>query len=430
MLEHAKVLAVDDVPANLEIVVETLSSAGCKVAAATSGKRVLKLLETYTPDLILLDIQMPEMDGFEVCKKLKETPKTANIPIIFITAVSDRESVSKGFSLGAVDYIPKPFRAEELLARVNNHIQLRQINQGLEKRVQERTQKLEDLLSQLKVSQLQLIQQEKMSALGNLIAGVAHEINNPVSCVSGNILELTNNLTDIFSYINLCRQQTPFEEQEAYANQIDLDFLINDLPKMMVSMENACDRIMNISRSLRTFSRGDQDSKTSTDLHESLESSLLILKHRLKANEERPQIEVIRRYGELPEVSCFPGRLHQVFMNLLANAIDAIEDDNRGKTYEEIQTNPNQITLKTSCVHGEAIISIKDNGIGMTDDVQKYMFEHLYTTKEPGRGTGLGLAIVKQIIVEVHGGNIHVDSNVGQGTEFTLTLPIGEATPR
>lgn len=427
MLEKAKILAVDDVAANLEIIVETLSLAGYKVATATSGERALRRLEAYLPDLILLDIQMPEMDGFDVCQQLKANSRTADIPVIFITAFSNMESVSKGFSLGAVDYITKPFREAELLARVNTHVQLRQINQNLEQRVQERTSELEKLLDELKTSQLQLVQQEKMSALGNLIAGVAHEVNNPVSCVSGNLLELKQNLTDIFSFIHLCQNQAPVKEQAACADKIDLEFLLEDIPKMMNSMENACDLIMNISRSLRTFTRIDQESKISADLHEGLESTLLILKHRLKANDDRPQIEVVRHYGDLPNVYCFPGRLNQAFMNLLTNAIDAVEDSNEGKSHKEIEVQPNQITIKTAYMDNQIFIHIRDNGVGMVDDVKRRIFDHLYTTKEIGRGTGLGLAIVKQIVVDVHDGNIQVDSEAGEGADFIVTLPLGKA---
>lgn len=427
MAEKAKILAVDDVAANLEVIVEALSSAGYKVATATSGARALRRLETYRPDLILLDIQMPEMDGFKVCQQLKASSSTAEIPVIFITAFSDMDNVSKGFSLGAVDYITKPFRNEELLARVNTHLQLRQINQTLEKRVQERTHELEVLLDQLKASQLQLIQQEKMSALGNLIAGVAHEINNPVSCVSGNVLELKRNLADIFSYIALCQKQVPLQEQKDYADDIELEFLLEDLPKMMISMENACDRIMNISKSLRLFSRVDQESKVAIDVHDGLESTLLILKHRLKANDDRPKIEIVKHYDDLPDISCFPSRLNQVFMNLLDNAIDALDDSNKGKTYQEVEDNPNLIKITTTWAENQVMIHIEDNGTGMSEDVQKRIFDHLYTTKEAGKGTGLGLAIVKQIIMDVHGGSIQVKSEVGQGTEFILTLPIDDA---
>ncbi|MEO0869766.1 MAG: response regulator [Cyanobacteria bacterium J06642_11] len=427
MSEQAKILAVDDVASNLEIIIETLPSLAYKVSTATNGKRALKRLENYNPDLILLDIQMPEMGGFEVCQQLKTNPKTADIPVIFITAFSDEESVSKGFSLGAVDYITKPFREAELLARVNTHLKLRRVNQTLEKRVQARTSELEKLLDQVKESQLQLIQQEKLSALGNLIAGVAHEVNNPVSCVSGNVLELQSNLTDIFSFIRLCLNQASVEEQAACAHKIELDFLLDDIPKMLVSMENACDRIINISRSLRTFSRGDQDSKVPVYLNDELDNTLLILKHRLKANDDRPEIEIIRHYDDLPEVYCFPSQLNQVFMNLLANAIDALEDSNYGKNYRDIQTHPNQIKLQTVWNHDHVQIHIQDNGTGMSEQVQQHMFDHLYTTKAAGKGTGLGLAIVKQIVEDHHGGAIEVHSEVGKGTTFMVTLPVGSA---
>lgn len=427
MSKATKIFVVDDVVANLEVVVTVLAAAGYKVATATSGNRALKRLETYTPDLILLDIHMPKLDGFAVCEQIKANPKTAKIPIIFITALSDMDSVSKGFTLGAVDYITKPFREAELLVRINTHIQLRQVNQTLEKRVQERTQALSQLLQQLKDSQVRLIQQEKMSALGNLVAGVAHEINNPISCISGNVLELESYLADIFSYIRLCQNQTSPKEQENVADKIDLAFLLDDIPKMMTSVKNACDRIVDISKSLRSFSRIDPEKKTAADLHEGLDSSLLILKHRLKANDNRPQINVVKRYANLPEILCFPGQLSQVFMNLLANAIDALDDGNKGKTYQQIQTAANQITIQTGCADNQIVIHIKDNGIGMSDQVKKRIFDHLYTTKEIGRGTGLGLAIAKQIIVETHGGKIEVESEAGQGTEFIVTLPIEQA---
>ncbi|MEO0407197.1 MAG: response regulator [Cyanobacteria bacterium P01_A01_bin.135] len=422
MTEKAKILAVDDVAANLEVIVGALSSEGYKVATATSGYRALKRLEVHRADLILLDVKMQGMDGFQVCQQLKANPETADIPVIFITALSDTSSISRGFALGAVDYVAKPFREVELLARVNTHIQLRQSNQTLEKRVQERTCELEELLSKLEKSQLQLIKQEKMSALGNLVAGVAHEINNPVSCVSGNIAELKRNLADIFTFAILFQSQASVEEQKKFANKIDLDFLLEDVPKMMASMENACDRILDISRSLRSFSRMDRN-KTLVNLHEGLESTLLILSHRLKANHNRPKIEVIKHYGDLPEVYCFSDGLNQVLMNLLVNAIDAVEDSNRGKSYSEVQACPNQITLKTACADHQVSIGIKDNGVGMPDDVKKRIFDPLYTTKDVNRGTGLGLAIVKQIIEEDHGGRIRVESTVGKGTEFMLWFP-------
>lgn len=420
----ANVLVVDDTPANLEVITETLSSAGYQVMVAISGDRALKRLESYTPDLILLDVQMPGIDGFETCRQIKENPNLAHIPIIFITALSDTESIIKGFSLGAVDYINKPFREPELIARVNTHIKLQQLTKGLAQQVAERTRSLEQAMTKLKTSQLQLVQQEKMSALGNLVAGVAHEINNPIGFVRGNVKELKRNLQDIVDHLGLYQQKMPAAEIDDHAEEIDLDFLLEDMPKMLGSMSIGCDRIRDISTSLRTFSRNDQDTKAAFNLHEGIDSTLLILKHRLKANEARPAIEVIKHYGELPKVHCFPGQLNQVFMNILANAIDALEDASQEKSLEALEAAPNQITIKTTATDRQVYIHIRDNGVGMPEAVRAQIFDHLYTTKAVGRGTGLGLAIAHQIVVDKHSGLISVDSTPDHGTEFNITLPV------
>ena len=423
MQNKAQVLVVDDVPANLEVIIETLASQSYDVAVAISGERALKRLQTYRPDLILLDVQMPGIDGFETCQQIKSDPQLAAIPIIFITALSDAESIMKGFSLGAVDYVNKPFRESELLARVKTHLQLQQMKQQLEQQVAERTQSLEAAMDKLKSSQIQLVQQEKMSALGNLVSGIAHEINNPIGFVRGNVKELKKNLKDVFEHLSLYQQETAAEDIEEHAENIDLDFLLEDIPKMLNSMTVGCDRIRDISTSLRTFSREDQDTQTSFDLHKGIDSTLLILKHRLKSNDERPAIEVIKHYGELSQVQCFPGQLNQVFMNILANAIDALEECSQGKSKDELKAVPNQITIKTAIVDKQAYIHIRDNGGGMPDTIKQRIFDHLYTTKEVGRGTGLGLAIAQQIVVEKHGGRLTVQSELGQGTEFCIQLP-------
>ena len=423
MQDKAQILVVDDVPANLEVMIETLASESYDIAIAISGERALKRLQTYRPDLILLDVQMPGIDGFETCQQIKADPQLAAIPIIFITALSDTESIVKGFSLGAVDYVNKPFRESELLARVKTHLQLQQMKQQLEQQVAERTQSLEAAVNKLKSSQIQLVQQEKMSALGNLVSGVAHEINNPIGFVQGNVKELQRNLNDVFRHLSLYQQETAAEGIEEHAEDIDLDFLLEDIPKMLDSMAIGCDRIRDISTSLRTFSREDQDTQTSFDLHKGIDSTLLILKHRLKANDQRPAIEVIKHYGELSQVQCFPGQLNQVFMNILANAIDALEECSQDKSKDELKAVPNQITIKTAIVDKQAYIHIRDNGGGMPDAVKQRIFDHLYTTKEVGRGTGLGLAIAHQIVVEKHGGRLTVASELGQGTEFCIQLP-------
>lgn len=424
MQDKSRVLVVDDTPANLEVITDALTSQGYQVTVAISGDRALKRLETYVPDLILLDIQMPGIDGFETCQQIKGNPMLADIPIIFITALSDTASIVKGFSLGAVDYISKPFREPELFARVKTHLRMRQLTEHLAQQVAERTHSLESALTTLQSSQMQLIQQEKMSTLGSLVAGVAHEINNPVGFVRGNVKELNRNLQDIFDHLQLYQQKASDDVLEENAEKIDLDFLLEDMPKMLASMAIGCDRIRDISTSLRTFSREDQDAQTTFNLHEGIESTLLILKHRLKENDARPAIKVIKHYGALPLIDCFPGQLNQVFMNVLANAIDALEESNQGKSLSEIKATPNQITIKTAVADSQVYIHIRDNGMGMPQEIRQRIFDHLYTTKEVGKGTGLGLAISQQIITEKHGGQINVVSTPNHGTEFTLILPI------
>ena len=280
----------------------------------------------------------------------------------------------------------------------------------------------------LEQTQLKLIQHEKMSALGNLVAGVAHEINNPVGFLKGNIKPAQDYVSDLLGLIDLFVEKTPQldPDVEAEIDAIDLDFIRQDLPELLGSMDLGVERIKNISTSLRTFSRADKDYKTTFNLHEGLDSTLLILKHRLKANENRPEIEIIKHYGDLPAIECFAGQLNQVFMNIVANAIDALDEANHGKSFAEIQANPNQITITTAQTveSHQVTIAIRDNGVGMPKMIKQRIFDHLYTTKGVGKGTGLGLAIAQQIIVDKHGGEINVNSIPTEGTEFLITLPI------
>ncbi|MDB9510868.1 response regulator [Kamptonema animale CS-326] len=410
------ILIVDDNPTNLSVLAYALKGAGFSIRIATDGQSAIEQIQDELPELILLDVQMPGIDGFETCKRLKANPTTQDIPIIFMTALADVESKVKGLSLGAVDYITKPFEQEEVLVRVRIHLQLRHLtktlqqwNENLEQQVVERT-------SALQKAQVQLVQQEKLATLGQLVAGVAHEINNPMSCIVSNITPASRYLTDIKTAIALYQKYypQPVPEISQVLEELDIDFCLDDLSKILNSMKLSADRIQNILVSLRRFSRSDSTKKMLVNLHDGIDSSLIILQHRLKGMSNRPGIDVIKEYGELPAIECYPGPLNQVFMNILANAIDALED----------RAEP-AIRIKTELLDQKWVkVQILDNGSGIAEDLQLKLFEPLFTTKPVGKGTGLGLSISRQIVEEKHGGKIELSSEVGKGTCLSILIPI------
>jgi signal transduction histidine kinase len=321
----------------------------------------------------------------------------------------------------------------ELIATVKQLLKEQQeYSHTLEINVCERTEELnnkniqlQDTLKKLHSTQIQMVQNEKMSSLGNLVAGVAHEINNPIGFLNGSINNTKDHIQDLLEHLALYQQYYPDAAAPVQENAVDVDleFLIEDLPKLLNSMQGATDRITLISKSLRTFSRADTDRRVRANLQEGLDSTLLILKYRLKASEKRPAINVIKDYGDFPEIECFPGQLNQVFMNIFANAIDVFDEMAQTKNFDELQANPQQITIRTEIISNQVLVRILDNGTGMTEDVKAHIFDQLFTTKAVGKGTGLGLAIAHQIVVEKHGGAIAVDSTPGTGTEFTIKLP-------
>ncbi len=297
----------------------------------------------------------------------------------------------------------------------------------LEDRVEERTAELKTALTQLQRTQAQVIQGEKMSSLGQLVAGVAHEINNPVNFIHGNITHLNEYTQDLLRMIHLYQERHPEDDPEiqALAEEIDLEFLTEDMQKMLSSMKMGTDRIRSIVLSLRNFSRIDEAEFKAVNIHEGIESTLLILQHRLKEKPEHPAIEVIRDYGDLPPIECYPGKLNQVFMNILVNAIDALDEVNSKRTYEENQQNPSQITIRTYVSNDQWVeIAIADNGSGIPEQVKNRIFDPFFTTKAVGKGTGMGMAISYQIITEKHNGKLECFSIFGQGTEMKIQIPI------
>jgi PAS domain S-box-containing protein len=294
-----------------------------------------------------------------------------------------------------------------------------------EAQLQQQAIALKTAFQDLQTAQAQLVQSEKMSSLGQLVAGVAHEINNPVSFIYGNLIYAAEHSQDLMTLLNYYQRAYPDPEATLATKiaAIDLDFILQDLPRLIGSMKIGAERIQAIVLSLRTFSRLDEAAYKEANIHQGLDSTLMILQHRLKAEGDRPAIQVTKHYGELPLVNCYAGQLNQVFMNILANAIDALEENwvTPGRlTHEPITPT---ITIQTA-IHPQAvIIHIADNGPGISEAVQQRLFDPFFTTKPIGKGTGMGLSISYQIITEKHQGTLICRSTLGQGTEFVITLP-------
>lgn len=646
------ILLVDDNPQNLRLLRTMLKEYGYKVRATLSGGLALKAVEVVQPDLILLDINLPDMKGYQVCEILKADQKTADIPVIFVSALDEVLDKVTAFEVGGVDYITKPFEVHEVIVRIRNQLtRFRQKKQLVEQQRQlseqnaqlqlllttteainessdfssaleatlsqvcekigwdfgefwipndddatsfeygqgwytrnetfrqfirnsvnftlatnikllsqiclskqpywitdvsieqsdifirsqfakevglkaclaipilfddevlavlvffkkeekkpdarlielvksiatqlsslivrkrseaalralsqldrERALKLEQTLKALQNTQAQLVQHEKMASLGQLMAGVAHEINNPTSFIYGNIYQANEYAQDLLYLLKLYQQYypTPVVEIVNELEKIEPDFIAEDFPKLIASMKEGANRINGIVLSLKNFSRLDEAHYKEVDIHEGIDNTLLILQHHLKKRPGRCEIQVIKEYAELPLVECYPGQLNQVFMNLLSNAIDSLENLNINLSdYENsdsslinikdqglqslsiqegnpplctvIEEVPGQtanfyIKISTEMVDKKQIvITISDNGSGIAPENLAKIFDPFFTTKPPGKGTGLGLSISYQIVVEKHKGELNCYSTLEQGTQFVIKLPITQA---
>ncbi len=610
-----KILVIDDTPDLLEDITELLVILNYEVISANNGLTGLNLAKHELPDLILCDIMMPELNGYEVFNLLQSGADTATIPFIFLSAKAERSSVRFGMNLGADDYITKPFEIDELKSAISARLNKKAIYKEVEKKLQEsenvfrklaqkeelinlltkqirnslelknilnttvesirnllqihrcsfywyrtdverayfelideaiapemenlcshnsltiaaglgqiilskylikiddvnkdklldeeskknlisakiqallgiliqnntgktgviiceqlnqarewneqeiqllqavgdqlaiaieqgelyaksgftattakiQAMQLEKTLSELKQTQLQLIQTEKMSSLGQLVAGVAHEINNPVNFIYGNVNYIKEYVESLIKLVQFYQTKNPElnTEIEEELGDVDIDFILYDLPKILNSMEIGADRIKQIVLSLKNFSRHDQSEMKSVNIHEGLDNTLLILASRLKPKGAIPEIEIVKKYGDLPLVDCYAGQLNQVFMNIIVNAIDAIEDYHIKRSKEQININANQIIIETKKIDTTEIhIGIMDNGPGMIETTRQRIFDPFFTTKPVGKGTGLGMSISYQIIVEKHSGKIECISEPGKGTTFKVTIPL------
>ncbi len=411
------ILLVDDIPANLEILIRVFQKEGYKVRAVTSGPLGIRAAEHEPPDIVLLDVTMPEMDGYEACRRLKQNPNLKAIPVIFISALSETFDKVTAFEAGGVDYITKPIQIEEALARVRTHLALRRYQQLLE----QSNLVLQETIDQLKEAQGQLINSEKMASLGVLTAGIAHEINNPISFISSSSIGLSKNirfLLDIqqkYDEILLRYQDKQLDELNEYKASHDFDERLTELTQLTDNIIEGSRRISGIVQSLRQFSRLDEADMKEIDIHENIDSTLILLQHKILK-----EINIKREYRELPKVPCFPAKISQVLMNILSNAIDAVLPKvGMGQQCE--------ITITTGdcelAGNRYAMITITDTGTGITAETMKKIFDPFFTTKPVGKGMGLGLSISNNIVRE-HGGKIDVHSHPPGGTAFTVYLPI------
>ncbi len=425
--EKLNILVVDDTPDNLRLLSAMLTTQGYEVRKALNGKMALNACKTLRPDLILLDINMPEMDGYEVCQKLKADEINDRVPVIFISALDDVLDKVKAFNVGGSDYITKPFHTAEVISRIENQINLRSLQLKLHKK----NVLLQNTLQDLKAAQVQQIQNEKMVALGHLVAGIAHEVNNPINFIYANLEYVSEYVRDLVNLVKAYQQEYPHPGAtiQKIEKEIDINFLMNDSQSLMGAMYRGADRIRSIVLALQNFSRHDQALHKRVDIHQGIDSTLLMLQHRLRKTNYRDAIEIVKKYGDLPLITCYASELNQVFMHLLNNAIDALDEqaELQAKKAQDLK-NAHTICISTNVLkcNSTARISIADNGMGIPDKVRKCIFDPFFTTKPVGKGSGLGLSICYQIIVQKHYGKILCNSTPTEGTEFILEIPLKE----
>jgi two-component system NtrC family sensor kinase len=466
-INRANILVVDDTPENLRLLAGILSEKGYKVRPVPNGKLALSAAQKMPPDLVLLDVMMPEMDGYEVCQQLKDSEITKDIPVIFISAINDVMDKVKAFEVGGVDFITKPFQVEEVLARIETHLKICSLQQILK----EKNQDLATAIHELQATQEHLIQSEKMAALGQLIAGIAHEINTPLGIIGSSIDNIANfwddNLPKIPQFFQEISEESKgyfllllyrstnqpnlftSREKRKFKQQLIRDLMAesvqtaDEIADTLVDMEiydnieqllplfklpdwevvfNTAYQFASFKKSISLIQRAtaksgkvvfalknyahfdNKQEKVQANLHDGIDTVLTLYQNQLKHG-----IEVVKDYGNLPQIICYPDDLNQVWTNLIHNALQAMD-------YKGI------LTLETQQQEENIILKFTDNGKGIPPEVISKIFQPFFTTKSAGEGSGLGLDIVRKI-VKKHEGTIDVESVPGQ-TTFTVSLPI------
>ena len=459
-----RILIVDDTLGNVELLASLLQQEGYQVRAIIDSELVLAEVKQFSADLILLDIMMPKLDGYAVCRQLKENEETSEIPVVFLSGIDSVSDKVKAFSTGGVDYITKPFQLPEVLARIETHLTIRSLQTNL----QSRNEELAKALEKLKKAQSQLVQSEKMAALGQLIAGIAHEVNSPLGAIRSSVENIADFLPRIEKLMGFLQTIT-FEEQQIFwdlvrfssekhnlsskekrklkkelmnsqlANLSDTesiaDILVNinaydrvtsllpllqeekglellkvaedfcGFQKSTQTIFTAIKRANKVVSALKNYSRQDKFGKNSlANVTEGIETVLILYRHQFKQG-----IEVIKNYSPVPIIACNPDELNQVWTNLIQNAVQAVKKKG-------------SITIKIASENDKVKVEISDTGEGISEEIQHRIFEPFFTTKPSGKGSGLGLGIVKNI-VEKHRGEITVESKPGE-TKFTVWLPI------
>jgi signal transduction histidine kinase len=421
--KQADVLIVDDIPDNIRFLSKFLMMQGYEVRKAASGAMALQAIAALPPDLILLDVNMGEMSGYELCAQLKANPDTQHIPIIFLSAGSEALDKVKAFKVGGADYITKPFQLEEVLVRIQTQLTLRSLQES--QKVQ--NQKLRQTLEDLKRAQATLIQQEKMATLKKVVAGVAHEVNNPLSFISGNVEPARQYVQTILEWAQLYQQHYPDPPAaiRTFQTEVDLDFVIADLNNILQSVKTGAARIKTVVAALRSFTHLDESGVKRISLQDTVETILTILRYRLDNRTPGIEIQIRKHYQPIPLVSCYAEQLSQAIFHLLVNAIDAIEVKLDQIDPSDLAYRPEVvITIQPESDQG-VLLQIQDNGIGIPEEKRERLFEPFFSTKPAGKGLGLGLVTARRIIEEQHRGQLvyHIEDD---STTFSIHLPISD----